>query len=76
MGISTNELFSIVDSLPIDIKTRLLEKLLKSLNPTFNDIDGLWFKEVEDRSKEIESGKVNTISGDLVFKEIKEKYNL
>ena len=33
-------------------------------------IDRLWAKEAEKRVKEIESGKVKTISGDKVFEEI------
>lgn len=36
-----------VESLPVDIKTQLVEKILKSLNPSQKEIDALWVKEVE-----------------------------
>ncbi|MBI4684971.1 MAG: addiction module protein [Nitrospirae bacterium] len=63
-----------VESLPVDIKTTLVEKILNSLHPSQKEIDALWAKEAEKRVKEIKTGKVKTISGDKVFKEIHEKY--
>jgi putative addiction module component (TIGR02574 family) len=64
-----------VESLPIDLKTRLVEKILNSLYPSQKEIDALWVKEAEKRVKEIKTGKVKTIPGDKVFKEIHEKYH-
>jgi len=66
----TNEFFSMVESLPVDIKTTLVEKILSSLHPSQKEIDVLWTKEAERRVKEIKTGKVKTIPGDEVFKEI------
>jgi len=74
MATKTNELISMVESLPIDIKTKLVEKILNSLHPSQKEIDALWAKEVEKRVKEIKTGKVKTISGDKVFKEIQDKF--
>jgi putative addiction module component (TIGR02574 family) len=74
MATKTNELISMVESLPIDIKTKLVEKILNSLHPSQKEIDALWIKEVERRVKEIKTGKVKTISGDKVFKEIRNKF--
>jgi len=74
MATKTNELISMVESLPIDIKTTLVEKILNSLHPSQKEIDALWAKEVEKRVKEIKTGKVKTISGDKVFKEIQDKF--
>jgi putative addiction module component (TIGR02574 family) len=71
--INTNELMSMVESLPIDIKTQLIEKLLSSLNPAQKEIDELWAAEAERRVNEIREGKVKTIPGDQVFKEIQER---
>ena len=71
--ITTNELMSMVKSLPIDIKTQLIEKLLSSLNPAQKEIDALWAAEAEKRVAEIREGKVKTIPGDEVFKEIRER---
>lgn len=74
MTTKTNELISMVESLPVDIKTKLVEKILNSLHPSQKEIDALWAKEVEKRVKEIKTGKAKTIPGDKVFKEIQEKY--
>jgi putative addiction module component (TIGR02574 family) len=75
MVTKTNELISMVESLPVDIKTTLVEKILNSLHPSQKEIDALWVKEVEKRVKEIRSGKGKTIPGEEVFKEIKKKFS-
>jgi len=74
MVTKTDELISIVESLPVDIKTTLVEKILNSLYPSQKEIDALWAKEAERRVKEIKTGKVKTRPGDEVFKEIQEKF--
>jgi putative addiction module component (TIGR02574 family) len=58
--------------MPIDIKTTLVEKILASLQPIQKDIDELWAKEVEERIGDIESKKIQMVSGEEVFKEIDE----
>ena len=71
MATKTSDLLSMVDSLPIDIKTKLIEKILNSLYPTQKEIDELWAEEAENRLKEIKNGNVKTISSKEVFKEVK-----
>lgn len=71
----TNELISMVESLPIDIKTTLVEKILNSLHPSQKEIDLLWVKEAEKRVKEIKTGEVKTIPGDELFKEIRKRFH-
>ena len=73
--IKTKELFNEAISLPVEIRTQLVEKLLLSLNPTQKEIDKLWAKEAEKRVEEIRSGKVKTISGEKVFKRIRDRLN-
>ena len=68
--IKTKEIFDEAISLPVEIRTKLVEKLLLSLNPSQKEIDKLWAKEAEKRVEEIRSGKVKTISGERVFKKI------
>ncbi len=70
----TNEIISMVESLPVDIKTILVEKILSSLHPSQKEIDALWAKESEKRVNEIKTGKVKTIPGNEVFKEIQGKF--
>ena len=68
--IKTKEIFDEAISLPVEIRTKLVEKLLLSLNPSQKEIDKLWAKEAEKKVEEIRSGKVKTISGEKVFKKI------
>jgi putative addiction module component (TIGR02574 family) len=75
MATNAANILSMVDSLPTDVKTELLEKLLNSLNPTQKEIDKLWAKEAELRVSEIKSGKVKTIPGDKVFADIRDKFS-
>ncbi len=68
--IKTEELFDEAVSLPVEIRTQLVDKLLRSLHPIQKEINELWAAEAEKRVEEIKSGKVKTIPGDKVFKKI------
>ncbi len=72
--IKTDELISEAMSLPIDIKTQLINRLLVSLNPERKDIDEFWMKEAEKRLKDIKTGKIKTVPGEQIFQEIKERF--
>jgi len=71
MSITTEELMSMIDYLPIDIKTQLVERILTSLQPIQKDIDALWAEEAEKRVNEIKEKKVKLIEAEEVFNEIK-----
>ena len=75
MATKTTELISMIESLPVDIKTKLIEKILNSLHPSQKEIDELWAREAEKRVEDIKTGKVKTISGKEVFKEIHKRFN-
>jgi len=75
MATKVDELVAMVESLPIEIKTKLIEKILNSLHPTQKEIDELWAQEVEKRLNDIRSGKVKPIPADEVFGEIQKRYN-
>jgi len=68
--IKTKELFEEAVSLPVEIRTQLVDKLLRSLHPTRKEIEELWAEEAEKRVEEIKSGKIKTIPGKEVFKKI------
>jgi putative addiction module component (TIGR02574 family) len=62
-------------SLPLDLRTELVDKLLQSLNaPLKADVEQAWAEEAERRLDEISSGKVQAIPGDDVFKKIHDRY--
>lgn len=75
MTTKERDLISLVESLPVEMKTKLVEKLLDSLHPTQKEIDQLWEKEAERRVNEIKTGKVKTIPGEAVFQEIRDKFH-
>lgn len=61
MSISTEELMSMIDYLPIDIKTQLVERILTSLQPIQKDIDAFWAEEAEKRINEIKEKKLTQV---------------
>lgn len=73
--IDENKLMSMAESLPVDLKARLIDRLLKSLQPSMADIDDLWSAEAERRIGEIESGAVKAIPGEDVFKEVHARFS-
>lgn len=72
--IDTNELVSMAESLPVEIRTLLIDKLLNSLNQSEPEIDQLWSQEAEKRVAEIRDGKVATIPGEEVFDQIRKRF--
>ena len=75
LAIDTNRLLSEVESLPLDLKTKLIEKLLASLNPVEKNVDKLWKEEIDIRVKSIKLGDVELISGESVFRKIKGRFD-
>ncbi len=74
MDVKTDELFSLVDSLPIDTKMEFIERIIDSLHPAIKEIDELWVIEAEKRLNDIKNGKVKAISSAKIFEEILKKY--
>ena len=64
-----------VMSLPTDLRTKLVDMLIESLNiPTQKQIDELWAEEAERRIDDLNAGKVKLIPGEQVFEEIRNRY--
>lgn len=74
IALNTHQLLAEVDSMPIDLKTKLIDKLLNSLNPHSESIEALWKQEIDTRVSAIESGKVTLVDGDDVFRKIKARF--
>jgi len=61
--------------LPLEDRAELVDHLLQSLNtPTQKEIDRLWAEEAEKRVREYEERKVESLDGEMVIKEIRDKY--
>ena len=68
-----DELVDEAMALPVELRAKLIDKLLNSLNPAEAEIDRLWAVEAERRVAEIEAGTVEMVSGDVVFEKIRKR---
>ncbi|MEN4046700.1 addiction module protein [Sulfurimonas sp. NWX367] len=75
LTLKQEQLFEEIDILPIDLKTKIVDKLLASITPSNAAIDSLWIKEVNKRKDEIETNQVSHVNGDEVFKKIFQRLN-
>ena len=75
LALRQEQLFDEIDILPIDLKTKIVEKILASITPTNSLLDALWIKEANKRKLEIESNSVKLVNGDEVFKKISQRLN-
>jgi hypothetical protein len=73
VALRQEQLFEEIDILPIDLKTKIVDKILKSINPIDKSIDNLWIKEVNKRKNDIEYGNVKLVNGDDVFLKIAQR---
>ena len=75
LALTQEQLFDEIETLPIELKTKIIDKLLISISPIKNSIDDLWIKEVSKRKQQIESGETTLIKGEEVFRKIALKHN-
>jgi hypothetical protein len=75
LALKQEQLFDEIDILPIDLKTKIVDKILASITPADTSIDALWIKEVNKRKADIETNNVSLIDGDEVFKKISQRLN-
>jgi len=73
VALQEKQLFDEIDILPIDIKTKIVDKILHSISPINQSIDDLWIQEVHRRKDDVESGAVKLVDGDEVFKKIAQR---
>ena len=74
-ALKQEQLFDEIDILPIDLKTKIVDKILASITPLNSEIDKLWINEANKRKQEIESNSVALVNGDEVFKKISQRLN-
>jgi len=75
LALKQEQLFDEIDILPIDLKTKIVDKILASITPPNSTIDALWIEEVNKRKNEIETESVSLVNGDEVFQKIAKRLN-
>ena len=75
LALKQEQLFDEIDILPIDLKTKIVDKILASITPLNTSRDSLWIKEVNRRKNDIEINSVPLIDGDEVFQKIAKRLN-
>jgi len=75
LALKQEQLFNEIDILPIDLKTKIVDKILASITPINSSIDALWIKEVNKRKNDIETNSITLIDGDEVFQKIAKRLN-
>lgn len=67
------DLIDEASALPVDERALVVESLLKSLNPIEASIDEKWVEVAKSRLGELDSGRVNPVPGDEVFRKIRSR---
>jgi hypothetical protein len=62
------------ESLPVEERAKLVDLLLRSLNPIDAAIDRKWVTVAKQRLEELQSSKVTAIPADVVFAEIQKRF--
>jgi len=70
------EFLKIAESLPIEMRVAIVDRLLETIQPTDPEIDRLWVGEADRRVEEIRSGKVTAKAGDVFLNEARQKLGL
>ncbi len=70
---TTDELINEAKSLPVELRAKLVDELLKGLNPSQAEIDELWAMEAEKRVAGIKEGKAKVIPVEEVFVRLRKR---
>ncbi len=73
-AVKERKLFEEIEVLPLDLKVKIVDKILTNLNGLDKSIDSLWFEKALERKSDIENGKVHLIDGNEVFEKIKQRF--
>ena len=64
------EIFDAIEVLPIDTKTKIVEKILASITPIEQTMELQWIDEAKRRKREIEESTGMLVDGSRVFEKI------
>lgn len=67
------KIYDEVLDLPTDQRLGLIDKLLESINPSIASIQDAWVEEAEKRLENYRQGKIQSISGEEVFRRLRDR---
>ncbi len=73
---SINEIMKEAESLPVEERVLIVDRLLRSLNSGDLDIEEEWLKVAKRRLSELRFGKAKLVPGEEVFAKIRARLNL
>ena len=73
---STKQIIKEAESLPVEERAVIIDRLLRSLNTPSNEIDLIWIDTAKHRLSELRSSKVKSIPGDQVFAKVKKYFDV
>ncbi len=76
MTTTTVEIVSAAETLPIEMRLEIVDRLLEGIGPTPKEIDDAWRVEIERRVEAVESGEAKLIPGEEVFAKIEKRFGI
>ncbi len=68
------EIIEEAESLPVEERAKVIDSLLRSLNPMSEEIDREWIEISKRRLAELRSGAVKPVPGNEVLTKIRERF--
>lgn len=66
-------MISEAESLPVEERAKVIDSLLRSMNPPESEVDARWAEIAHKRLDDIRSGAASSISGEEVFNRVRER---
>ena len=73
---STKQIIKEAESLPVEERAVIIDRLLRSLNTPSHEIDLIWIDTAKLRLSELRSGKVKSIPGNQVFTKVQKYFDV
>jgi putative addiction module component (TIGR02574 family) len=69
----TTDLMIEATSLPLEERARLVDSLLQTLNPADDSVTATWLVAARRRLEDLDTGRVEAVSGEAVFEKVRRR---
>lgn len=73
---NTQQVIDYANSLPIDMRIELVEKLQNTITPANAEVEQAWLLEAERRMKQIHQGEAQLLDGEKFMSNLMNKYSV